>query len=96
MDGRYRHTVAHILPNSLCAVVTLQVKSVCWNADDTKLISAGMDGAVYEWRLRDCKREKENVMKGCLYNSCATSSDGKLLFAAGSDRCKDNTLCRAD
>lgn len=64
-----------------------KVKSISWNLDDTKLISAGMDGAVYEWRLKDCKREKENVMKGCLYNCCAGSADGRLLFAAGSDRC---------
>ena len=34
-----------------------------WSPDDTKLVSGGMDGAVYEWRIKDLKREKENVLK---------------------------------
>ena len=34
-----------------------------WLPDDTKLVSAGGDGAVYEWRLKDFKRSKENVLK---------------------------------
>lgn len=40
-----------------------QVRSLAWSPDDAKLVSAGMDGAVYEWRLRDMKREKEHVLK---------------------------------
>ncbi len=30
---------------------------------DQRLVTAGADGAVYEWRLQDFKREKENVLK---------------------------------
>eukprot|EP00854_Cymbomonas_tetramitiformis_P012413 gene12413-14666_t len=40
-----------------------KVRSLFWSPDDTKLVSAGMDGAVYEWKLKDFKREKENVLK---------------------------------
>ena len=40
-----------------------KVRSLAWLADDTKLVSAGVDGAVYEWRLKDFKRSKENVLK---------------------------------
>ena len=40
-----------------------KVKSLAWLPDDTKLVSAGVDGAVYEWRLKDFKRSKENVLK---------------------------------
>ena len=40
-----------------------KVKSVAWLPDNTKLVSAGVDGAVYEWRLKDFKRSKENVLK---------------------------------
>lgn len=36
---------------------------MAWLPDDTKLVSAGVDGAVYEWRLKDFKRSKENVLK---------------------------------
>jgi len=39
------------------------VRSLAWLPDDTKLVSAGVDGAVYEWRLKDFKRSKENVLK---------------------------------
>eukprot|EP00967_Tisochrysis_lutea_P113127 scaffold179357_cov19-Tisochrysis_lutea.AAC.1 len=44
-----------------------------------------MDGAVYEWRLKDFKREKENVLKGCNYTSVLSTPDCKTLYAAGMD-----------
>ena len=47
----------------LCRGHNGKVKSVAWLPDDTKLVSAGVDGAVYEWRLKDFKRSKENVLK---------------------------------
>ncbi len=40
-----------------------RVRSVIWSPDDQRLVTAGADGAVYEWRLQDFKREKENVLK---------------------------------
>jgi hypothetical protein len=46
-----------------------------------------MDGAVYEWRLRDFKREKENVLKGVNYSSVLATPDCKLLYAAGASDC---------
>ncbi len=63
-----------------------KVRSVAWSPDDTKLISAGMDGAVYEWRLKDLKREKEHVLKGCAYASVLATPDCKLLIATGTDK----------
>jgi WD40 repeat protein len=48
-------------------VVPLQVRAICWSANDSSIVSAGADGAVYEWRLSDFKRGKENVLKGCQY-----------------------------
>lgn len=62
-----------------------KVRSVFWVADDTRLISAGMDGAVYEWRLKDFRREKENVLKGCNYTCIIASADSHSIFAIGSD-----------
>lgn len=40
-----------------------KVKSIFWSPDDSRLVSAGADGAVYEWKVKDVKREKENVLK---------------------------------
>lgn len=45
----------------------LQVRAMCWASNDSRVVSAGADGAVYEWRLSDLRREKENVLKGCQY-----------------------------
>ncbi|GBF89931.1 cilia- and flagella-associated protein [Raphidocelis subcapitata] len=62
-----------------------KVRGLCWSADDSRLLTAGADGAVYEWRLSDLKREKENVLKGCIYSAVASTADNKSLLAAGSD-----------
>ena len=59
---------------------------MAWSPDDSKLISAGMDGAVYEWRLKDLKRDKEHVLKGCAYASVLATPDCKLLYATGTDK----------
>lgn len=63
-----------------------KVKSLFWNSDDSGLISAGMDGAVYQWDLEDAKREGEFVQKGVLYSSALCNHDGNIVYAAGSDR----------
>jgi WD40 repeat protein len=64
----------------------LQIRSLVWNLDDSKLVSAGTDGAVYEWNLSTGKRETECVLKSCSYNSVTTSPDAKVIFAVGSDQ----------
>jgi WD40 repeat protein len=30
-----------------------KVRSIHWSSDDSKLVSAGVDGAVYDWGLKD-------------------------------------------
>jgi WD40 repeat protein len=39
------------------------VRSIVWSPDDARLVSAGADGAVYEWALAGFKRERESVIK---------------------------------
>ncbi|XP_076149428.1 cilia- and flagella-associated protein 57-like [Alosa pseudoharengus] len=63
-----------------------KVRSVVWSMDDSRLVSCGMDGAVYEWNTLSSKRESESVLKSCSYNSVAISADGKTIFAVGTDR----------
>ena len=57
-----------------------------WSSDDSKIISCGMDGAVYEWNAFSGKREGESVLKSCSYTSVTSTPDGKVTFAVGSDR----------
>ncbi|XP_055986867.1 cilia- and flagella-associated protein 57 [Sorex fumeus] len=65
---------------------TGKVRSIAWSTDDSKLISCGTDGAVYEWNLSAGKRETECVLKSCSYYSVTISPDGKCIFAVGSDQ----------
>ncbi|KAK2490259.1 hypothetical protein MC885_004273, partial [Smutsia gigantea] len=70
----------------LFAAVSGNVRSVVWNMDDSKLVSCGTDGAVYEWNLSSGKRETECVLKSCSYNCVTISPDAKIIFAVGSDQ----------
>jgi len=62
-----------------------KVRSLFWSANDSQLVSAGMDGAVYQWDLKENKRDGEYVKKGCNYSSALSSKAGDAIFAAGND-----------
>ncbi|CAG5984446.1 unnamed protein product [Menidia menidia] len=61
------------------------VSSIEWSLDDSRLVSCGMDGAVYEWNTQTGKRESESVIKACNYTDVAFSADYKTILAVGSD-----------
>ncbi|XP_007951295.1 cilia- and flagella-associated protein 57 [Orycteropus afer afer] len=65
---------------------TGKIRSIVWNTDDSRLISGGTDGAVYEWNLTTGKRETECVLKSCSYNCVNITPDAKIIFAVGSDQ----------
>ena len=44
-----------------------------------------MDGAVYEWNVREQKRERENVLKGNNYGCVVATADFNNILAVGSD-----------
>ncbi|KAL4660096.1 WD repeat-containing protein 65-like [Arapaima gigas] len=62
-----------------------KVRSVVWSMDDSRLVSCGMDGAVYEWNMLNGKRESESVLKTCSYTGVTMSPDAKTFFTVGSD-----------
>ncbi|XP_060782965.1 cilia- and flagella-associated protein 57 [Neoarius graeffei] len=62
-----------------------KVRSVVWSADDSHLVSCGMDGAVYEWNALNGQRESESVLKSCSYTSLALSPDTRSILAVGND-----------
>eukprot|EP00753_Platysulcus_tardus_P007912 PLAT15528.5.p1 GENE.PLAT15528.5~~PLAT15528.5.p1 ORF type:complete len:1278 (+),score=785.91 PLAT15528.5:80-3913(+) len=65
-----------------------KVRSLAWSADDSHIISAGMDGGILMWELRlpDCRRVGEHMFKRCNYASVACTAEGTQVFAVGSDR----------
>ena len=59
--------------------------------DDNYIITSGIDGAVYQWSLKDiirgeCKKESESFLKSCMYSSAVCSGDAKKNYAVGSDK----------
>ncbi|KAL2912228.1 hypothetical protein HK105_208296 [Polyrhizophydium stewartii] len=63
-----------------------KVKSLHWTPDDGCLVSAGSDGAVYTWNIRQLKRENEHILKTCSYNSAICTPNGKIVYAVGTDK----------
>ncbi|KAJ3354153.1 Cilia- and flagella-associated protein 57 [Entophlyctis luteolus] len=71
-----------------------KVRSIHWSPDDRKIVTAGIDGAIYDWLLKDMngntgggvKREGESILKSCSYTCAVASPDGKSIFAVGSDK----------
>ncbi|KAJ3219703.1 Cilia- and flagella-associated protein 57 [Dinochytrium kinnereticum] len=63
-----------------------KVRSLHWTPDDNVLVSAGSDGAVYTWHVKDLKRESEHILKSCNYTSAVCSINGKSVYAVGSDK----------
>ena len=68
-----------------CEKTDVQVSSLFWSEDDVKILSTGMDGAVYEWNVREQKRERENVLKGNNYGCVVATADFNNILAVGSD-----------
>ena len=62
-----------------------RVRSVFWSADDAKITSCGVDGAVYEWTPKEFQRQKEHVKKGTEYGCVVGSTDGENAYAVGAD-----------
>ncbi|XP_051989486.1 cilia- and flagella-associated protein 57 [Xyrauchen texanus] len=62
-----------------------KVRSIAFSADDSHLVSCGMDGAVYEWNTLSGQRESESVLKSCSYTGVTISPDAKTFFAVGTD-----------
>ena len=64
---------------------TAPVRSLAWSRDDTRLVSAGLDGAVYQRRLGQSARLHELVQKGCRF-TCAVVTQQDRMYAVGDDR----------
>eukprot|EP01063_Lacrimia_lanifica_P035882 TRINITY_DN695_c0_g1_i1.p1 TRINITY_DN695_c0_g1~~TRINITY_DN695_c0_g1_i1.p1 ORF type:complete len:1201 (+),score=508.73 TRINITY_DN695_c0_g1_i1:85-3687(+) len=69
-----------------------KVRSLFWMPpDDTRLVSVGMDGAVFDWSVRDCRKENDFVIKSAHYTSvtagCAGSANAApLVWAVAGDK----------
>ena len=60
--------------------------SLCWSADDLKLVSCADNGSVYEWNMSTGDRTHEVVVKTCSFSYLTLSPDSSTIYAVGSDR----------
>eukprot|EP00906_Rhabdomonas_costata_P011478 RCo016356 len=64
------------------------VKSICWTKNDQGIVSAGFEGAVYEWKLEGMKREDadDNVVKSVAYSSLCFDDTTGMIAAVGTSK----------
>lgn len=63
------------------------VKAIEFSRNDRFLVSAGYEGAVYEWELEaEKKRIHENVIKSCSFHGIAYDDDRRIAAAIGNDK----------
>ncbi|KAF4662030.1 WD repeat domain 65 [Perkinsus olseni] len=61
-----------------------KVRAICWNWDDTRLVSGGMDGAVYEYDMVGSgQRLSDWVNKSSLVSSAAVWTDTSAVSKRG-------------
>lgn len=60
-----------------------KIRALQWSDDDTRVLSVGMDGAVYEYVIKTEKRTIHHTSKNVAYTSVVT--DGKNIYVCGSD-----------
>eukprot|EP00998_Keelungia_sp_KM082_P011069 NODE_72_length_2822_cov_65.725788_g68_i0.p1 GENE.NODE_72_length_2822_cov_65.725788_g68_i0~~NODE_72_length_2822_cov_65.725788_g68_i0.p1 ORF type:complete len:921 (-),score=372.38 NODE_72_length_2822_cov_65.725788_g68_i0:59-2716(-) len=61
-----------------------KVRCLYWLPDDQRLVSVGLDGAVYDWLVKELRKDNDNVLKSISYSSVV--ADGKNVWAVGNDR----------
>ncbi|XP_037969047.2 cilia- and flagella-associated protein 57 [Plutella xylostella] len=62
-----------------------KITSLAWSSGDGTLVSCGSEGAVYEWSLATGSRAGEVVLKTNQFTACAIQSNGKTMYAVGTD-----------
>ncbi|KAI9355918.1 WD repeat domain 65-like protein [Zopfochytrium polystomum] len=62
-----------------------KVRSIAWSADDSRIVSCGLDGNIFDWNVKTLKRETEVGFPGTLFSSVGYGGDGKVVYAVGSD-----------
>jgi cilia- and flagella-associated protein 57 len=58
-----------------------KIISVTWSNDDKYLVSAGVEGAIYQWDVANGTRYNEVIQKGTEYRELALSNDAQNIIA---------------
>lgn len=63
-----------------------KITSLFWSNDDSQVLSAGLDGGLYQWNMRDGKREVDYVNKSVPLTSITATNDFSGIFIVGNDK----------
>ncbi|XP_035724749.1 cilia- and flagella-associated protein 57-like [Vespa mandarinia] len=62
-----------------------RVKGLIWSQTDTKLISMGEEGAIYEWDINTGQRTAEIILKNIILYDIAIAADESFLYCIAND-----------
>lgn len=63
-----------------------QVRGLWWSPDDASLVTTGVDGAVYKWRVLEGRRTRDFVQKGLSYTAVVGGGGGVESLVGGAWR----------
>ncbi|KAL4457336.1 hypothetical protein ABPG75_012201, partial [Micractinium tetrahymenae] len=63
-----------------------KVRGLWWSSDDTALVTAGVDGAVYEWRVLEGRRAGMHAVGANPSNTSAVAGGPNAIFAGAQDK----------
>ncbi|OXA41793.1 Cilia- and flagella-associated protein 57 [Folsomia candida] len=66
-----------------------KIRKIYWTLDDNKVITAGGDGAIYEWDVQTGKRTADLVKRESKLASVVATPDAKIYFAINSTHIKE-------
>eukprot|EP01063_Lacrimia_lanifica_P035883 TRINITY_DN695_c0_g2_i1.p1 TRINITY_DN695_c0_g2~~TRINITY_DN695_c0_g2_i1.p1 ORF type:complete len:1359 (+),score=645.67 TRINITY_DN695_c0_g2_i1:82-4158(+) len=74
------------------------VKSFCWSRNDQLIISAGFEGAIYEWNVQTCKRNDnaEYSAKAVSFSCVQYDDASQLVVAIGSQNVAEGPYSEGD
>lgn len=70
------------------------ILSLSWCFDDFHLVSAGVDGAIYEWDINTGKRTNEVVQKGIQYRGVVTMQNNNMFAITNSGVLRE--ICKSE
>ncbi|XP_076282978.1 testes of unusual size [Lasioglossum baleicum] len=77
---------------------TNRVKALLWSQTDTKLLTLGSEGVIYQWDMSTGTRFAEIILKNRNLHDIALSADEQVAYCIGSDtiirEIKENTVTR--
>ncbi|KZC06732.1 WD repeat-containing protein 65 [Dufourea novaeangliae] len=77
---------------------TNRVKALLWSQTDTKLLTLGSEGAIYQWDMTTGTRSAEIIIKNINLQDIALSADEQVSYCIGSDsiirEIKENAIAR--